>query len=651
MRFRSLLLILVFTCFAPGLFAAPPKPNVILITLDTARADRMGFMGSHFGLTPNLDLLAAKSFVFERAYSQAPLTTVSHATILTGTYPQFHQVADAGIPLSSDLPYAPQIFHAAGYRTAAFLGSIILDPDNGGAPGFDRGFDKYDAGFQSRAPGQDRYQTLSRRGLDVVNRATRWIKATQKAPFFVWIHLYDPHAPYDPPQPFAAKYRSQPYDGEIAYSDFALGKLFAQLRLAGIYDGAVIAFMADHGESLGEHGERGHGIFLYDETIHVPLFIKLPMAQSGKRVDTRVELADVLPTILDLATLPVPKSVQGHSLVSTMKARGTGEPDGDHPAYSESDYAQRAYGWSPERALRTGKYLFVEAPRQELYDQTSDLAAEHNLASAAPAVTSTIAAQLASFRSQTTPQEVSPEANVTPEQQQKLHALGYATSGQGKIEPGAKSADPKDKIELANLMTEGYFAMEEFQNKQAIAKFESVIKQDNSLAGAHAALGEAWMHLGQFDKAIPPMKRAVELQPDSSYARYQLATVLVKTGDLKSAEPQLQAAAAGSPQSSEIFYTLGFVYFRTDRVPDAEKQLRKALDLKPDYYDADLLLGFILGSQHRAQEALVYLKTAARLQPNSPEPHEYLADAYTELRDQHTAERESAIARRMRSTK
>jgi arylsulfatase A-like enzyme/Tfp pilus assembly protein PilF len=631
------------------LFAAA-KPNVILITLDTTRADRMGFLGSKRGLTPNLDALAAKSAVFTRAYAQAPLTTVSHATLLSGTYPQFHQVVDAGLPLPTDIPYAPQIFHAAGYHTAAFVGSVILDPVNGAAPGFDRGFDKYDAGFHSRAPGEDRYHSLSRRGGAVVDRALTWIRANSKTPFFAWIHLYDPHAPYDPPQPFAARFRSEPYDGEIAYSDSALGKLFSQLRVLGLYDNAVIVFAADHGESLGEHGERGHGVFLYDTTIQVPLLVKAPQTSAETRIDSRAELADVLPTLLDLSGIATPKDVQGHSLAALMKEPGSASAD--QPAYAETDFPQRAFGWSPERSLRTGKYLFIDAPRQELYDYSSDSAAGHDLAATAPAVINTLASQLSKFRESTSRNDKGSEVSISPDQQAKLHALGYATSGKSlATNPQSSGADPKDKIELANLMTEGYFAIEEFHNEDAIKKFEGVIAKDDSISGAHAALGEAYMHLGQFQKAIPPLKRAVDLQPDSSYARYQLATMLIQTGDLKSAEPHLEAAGRISPQSSEIWYSLGFVYFQTNRPSEAEKQLKKALEIKPEYYEADLLLGFLLGSQKRVKEALPYLKTAARLQPNLPEPHEYLADAYTELGQQQNAAQESALADKLKQSR
>src|SRR5579864_4926292 len=254
--------------------------NVILITLDTTRADRMGFLGSSRGLTPNLDALARQSAVFLRAYCQVPLTTPSHAAILTGTYPQFNHVSDLGSPLAEDLPYLPDILHKHGYRTAAFVGSQVLDPKSATAPGFDRGFDTYDAPFHFRSEGEDRYDSVERRGMAVVDSASAWLDQHPQGPFFLWLHFYDPHDPYDPPPPFKAQYSASPYDGEIAYMDSAIGKLLTTLRSRGLYDQTVIVVVADHGEAFGEHGEWSHGLFLYDETIHVPLVIKLPANSS-----------------------------------------------------------------------------------------------------------------------------------------------------------------------------------------------------------------------------------------------------------------------------------------------------------------------------------------------------------------------------------
>src|SRR5258708_4210849 len=428
-------------------------PNVILITLDTTRADRMGFLGSNRGLTPHLDAMARQGIAFTRAYSHVPLTTASHATILSGTYPQFNHVNDFGVPLSPRLPYLPELLHQHGYRTGAFVGSLVLDPLDGTAPGFDRGVDVYDAGFHLRRPGIDRYKTIERRGGTVVDHAPAWLSQAPNKPFFLWVHLYDAHDPYDPPSPYKERYASQPYDGEIAYADACVGKLLDALRKRGLYDEALIAVMADHGESLGAHGENTHGVFLYDETLHVPLLVKLPLNRTaGKRVETRVSLVDVAPTILSEARVPVPEQMQGESLLDTLKPTKGGAPE-DRPAYAETDYPHRAFGWSSLRALRTGKYLYIQAPERELYNQDSDAAATHNLAPNAIAVSDTLAAQLQDFRRKTA-QTLVALAKPDPEQLKKAQALGYVTSSSSSEtdEKNLTGVDPKNKIEISNLL-------------------------------------------------------------------------------------------------------------------------------------------------------------------------------------------------------
>ncbi|MBI3484032.1 MAG: sulfatase, partial [Acidobacteria bacterium] len=277
-----------------------------------------GFAGSKRGLTPQLDAVAAQSIVFERAYSQAPLTPVSHASLLTGTYPQFHKVQDFGARLSDTLPYLPALLKAQGYRTAAFVSSIILDPKNGFAPGFDRGFDVFDAGFHRKQKGETRQQSIERRAEVTIARALEWLENNSQGPFFLWIHLWDAHDPYEPPAPFKAKYAAAPYDGEIAYLDASLGRFFAALKSKQLFDRALLAVTSDHGEGLGGHGENTHGILLYDETIHVPLLIKLPLKNAGQRSKARAGLVDVAPTILEALQIPAPAQMQGQSLLRVM---------------------------------------------------------------------------------------------------------------------------------------------------------------------------------------------------------------------------------------------------------------------------------------------------------------------------------------------
>jgi len=420
--------------------AAPP--DVVLITLDTVRADRMGFLGSTRGLTPHLDALARESLVFEHAYAQAPLTTVSHATILTGTYPPFHRVQDFGLPLPASVPYVPALLSAAGYRTAAFVGSLILDPKGPIAPGFDRGFEVYDAGFRHRRAGEDPYRTKERRGSEVVARALAWLEHRPPGPLFLWVHLYDAHDPYDPPPAFAARFAGAPYDGEVAAVDAAVGDLLAGLSGRGIFDGALLVVASDHGEGLGDHGESTHGVFLYDATIHVPLLLRRPRAQGGgRRIAARARLADIAPTVLEAAGLAMPATMQGRSLLELAGAA----PADERPAYAESEYPRRSFGWSALAAWRTERFLLVQAPRRELYDLRVDPAAARDLSRERPAVADGMAAQMqAALRTWTGGAAAAPAAGPDPALIERLASLGYASGGGGL---SASGTDPKDKIE------------------------------------------------------------------------------------------------------------------------------------------------------------------------------------------------------------
>ncbi len=635
-------------------------PNVILITVDTTRADRMGFLGSTRGLTPNLDALAEDGTAFSRAYSHVPLTTASHTTILTGTYPQFNHVNDFGVPLAAGLPYLPDILHEHGYKTAAFVGSLILDPFAGTAPGFERGFDLYDAGFRMKTAKDSRYDTIERRGGEVVAHALAWLKKrpTNAPPFFLWVHLYDPHDPYDPPEPYKSKFKD-PYDGEIAYADASLGKLFAALKAAGLYRGAVIAMMADHGEAFGEHGERTHGILLYDETIHVPLVIKMPksagpLKQPAKN-DGRVGLVDVTPTILEAVGIAIPKEIQGHSLVSeirpgtNLRATNPGATSRlDRPIYSETDYPHRAFKWSSLRALRSGKYLAIEAPKPEVYDQMNDPGALKNLAVTSPAVANTLISEVEKFREQTAA-DLAVAAKLGPDQAEKLRALGYVGGDSGPGHEGRiGGVDPKDRIEIANLMHDGILEVEQGEYQSAITKLERVIQSEPDSAIAYVQMGTAWTRLKDYDKALPILQKAVELKADSGLAQYELGLALFETGDWKAAAPQFEAAVAKAPKWADAQFSLAAVYARIDRVPEAMEHLDISLELNPNHYRANLLRGRLLSLLGKPSEALPNLEKAASVESGSREAHLFLADAYHQLGRMDEEKIERAKAERLK---
>jgi arylsulfatase A-like enzyme/Tfp pilus assembly protein PilF len=630
----------------PQKAAGSPRPNVVLITLDTTRVDRMGFLGSSRGLTPNLDNLSRQAAIFARAYAQVPLTTPSHATILTGTYPQFHHVNYMGDLLDAALPFLPDILHKNGYRTAAFVGGLVLDPKKL-AQGFERGFDAYDAGFHRRGTGGDRYQSLERRGAEVVARALAWLNKPSAKPFFLWVHLYDPHDPYDPPEPFKSRYSTQPYDGDIAYTDFVVGKLLAALRARGLFDSTLIAVMADHGEAFGEHGEKHHGIFLYDETIHVPLLIKTPRQKSNEKIAARVGLVDVAPTILQAANLPVPGAMQGQSLLPFMNS-GTKDKNSPRSVYSETGYGHLSFGWSKLQSWRTGNFLYIQAPERELYDESVDSSAAHNRASESKAVADTLAAQVADFFGRTTG-GVSTQAVLDAEQAESLHALGYMTAENGTSNENETGADPKQGIAIANLLYDALVDMESERYEEAAPILEQVLQQEPNTPIAFLQLGRAYMSLKEYQKAVPPLQSLVKKKPDDAFARYELGCALVKTGNWEEAAPHFEAAVSQMPSSAMMHFYLALVYQRTSRMADAMKEFQSALHVNPNNFPANLLLGRMFVIQQKPTEALLYLRKAVKLRPDSIDVHGFLADAFRQLGDSGNAQRELAEADRLRS--
>jgi tetratricopeptide (TPR) repeat protein len=488
--------------------------------------------------------------------------------------------------------------------------------------------------------------------------------------------LYDAHDPYDPPPPFKKRFASDPYDGEIAYADSEVGKLLTALRTLNLYDGTLIAVMSDHGEAFGEHGERTHGVFLYDETIHVPLLFKLPAAgPGGRRIETRAGLVDVAPTILRVCGIPIPKVMQGQALLeagpakvamaprqrASKKAHGASkqaparsqeskEPLPDRPVYAETDYPHRAFGWSPLRSLRAGKYLYIQAPEREVYDQSADPQATRNLAPEAKAVTETLALQLEEFRRKTS-QSLVALAKPDPEQVQKLQALGYVASDTTTPAAGENNTavDPKGKIEVANLLHFAMLDVEDGRYSDAIPKLERVVAEQPEMPVAQMQLGIAQSRLKNYQKALAPLQKAVELRPDSGMGHYELGLALFETGDWKAAAPEFEAAVARAPRWADAHFSLAAVYARIDRVPDAMQELDTTLGLNADHYRANLLRGRILSLQNNAAAALTNLEKAVQVQPDSREAHLFLADAYEQLGRNADAQRERAAAQRLGS--
>jgi len=640
----SLALLLALTLCGSGLTSGASKPSVVLITIDTVRADRMGFLGSQKGLTPNMDALARQGIVFERAYSQAPITPVSHATILTGTYPQFHGVRNFGDRLPPSVPLISDVLHGQGYHTAAFVSSIILDPKNGFASGFERGFDVYDAGFHRQKTGEKREASMQRRGEVTLGRALDWLEKNKSGPFFLWLHLWDAHDPYSPPEPFKTKFAGAPYNGCIAYVDATVEKLVQYLRKQGIYDNTVIAVAADHGESLGEHGELTHSIFLYDSTIHVPLVLKLTANRSaGERVRATASLVDLAPTLLEAAGVSPPAAMQGHSLLPMV---GNAQP-ADRPSVAVGDHSERSFGWSALVSMRTSQQLYVRAPRPELYDVATDPGSKDNLYASRRPQALRLDAQLDNFIKRVSAGAPQAEhGGLDEKSMEKLSALGYVSGRQGVAVSGV---DPKDRIDVANDMHEASLAIEEGREASVIPLLQKVVASDPQIQAAQYYLGIAYSRRKEFAKAIPPLRKAVELRPDALQTQYELAVALYESGDLKTAAAHFEILVESRPDWSDARYSLASVYARIGRPQDAAKNLLIVLQEEPDHYRANLLLGRMLYLNGSVGEALPYLQKAAEVQPDSYEAHAFLAEDYDKLGRATDASRERTAAAQLKS--
>jgi arylsulfatase A-like enzyme len=419
--------------------------NVLLITLDTTRADHLGAYGFQSISTPNIDRLAREGILFEQTITAAPLTLPAHASLFTGRFPPGHGIRDnIGFVLDPHETTMAEILRRQGYRTGAFVGSYVLASSRG----LNLGFDTYRDSFPSVETGRALPGGLRRRASDVTAEAESWIAGAGSSPFLAWLHFYDAHRPYDLPEPYASLYASRPYDGEIEYMDAQVGRILAFLEQRRLLDSTVVIVIGDHGESLGDHGEAGHGIFVYESVMRVPLIIRAPFERlHGRIVDDLTRSVDVLPTLLDLVGIRSPVPFEGTSLVPVMTGRVRTL---NLEAYSESLYPLHAFGWSELHALRAGRFKVIAAPRPELYDLESDPFEEHNQYSERRAVGEQMIARLHELQRRSEAFAPAERARVDGEAEtaDRLATLGYLSRSRDAYTNGGPPPDPKDQIGL-----------------------------------------------------------------------------------------------------------------------------------------------------------------------------------------------------------
>jgi choline-sulfatase len=550
---------------------APPPPapaNVLLITLDTLRPDALGFVSGH-NPTPAIDRLAREGFAFPSAVSPVPLTFPSHAALMTGRLPRTLGLRDNGQLLPENPTTLAQRLAESGYATAAFVSGYPLHSTFG----LGRGFARYDDAFDSGKDDQP-----ERKAPATVVAARSWL-ASAKSPWFLWVHLYDPHYPYEPPQEYRRPGDRGAYDGEVAFADAAIGELLRDA--ARERSETLTVFAGDHGESLGEHGEGTHGFFVYDSTLLVPLIFHFPGHVPRGSSSAGARLIDVTPTILDLLGLPRREPPDGKSVTALFHSRGAAA----EAAYVETYQPWLSYGWAPLRAMRLQGWKLIDAPRPELYDLHSDPDERHDRMADAPEEARRL--KLLLRRVQETPAgPAQPAANS--EALARLRSLGYLGGSAPGIEPPAQGLrDPKDGAAVRELLTEGDELLRRGEARDAAVRFEAALEQDPENRFALLRSGTALVALHQLPRAISRLEKAARLGPDSPDTHWALAEALVRSGRLEAARGEWQKVIRLQPRRAEAWANLGSVLGQAGRPREAAAALERSVELSPR--DADLL--------------------------------------------------------------
>jgi len=624
--FVSLLLVLAwpFVVFGASNGRAATS-NVIIITIDTLRADHLACYGNKKIQTPNIDALARSAARFTRASTPVPVTLPAHSALFTGSFPMANGMHDfAGNTLSPSAVTLAETLHSRGYATAAFIGAAVLDSRFGLNQGFDTYFDHFDFSRQDGAS----LDRMERPGNQVMDEALRWLKANPRKPFALWVHLYDPHYPYTPPEPFASRYKADPYDGEIAFADAQVGRLISYLRDANLFQNAIIVLAGDHGEGLGEHGEKTHGFFLYNSTLRVPLLIKIPEAPT-RVVETETSLVDVMPTVLQALHLPIPPSVQGRSLLSEILGRGNTLA----PAlYAENYLPLLHFRWSQLRSIEQRGLKYIDAPKPELYDLRSDPHELRNLMATRAATAHQLRDTLYDVVRRYTPAsgQAAKSTLTDPALEERLRSLGYVAVSAGTFSDASGKAlpDPKDRIQVYELYAAANEDNQLGHFRESLLKLQQAEKTEPASLAIRYLTGLNYYRLKEYPGAIAGFRSALQLDPKFSLATYYLGVCQLESGDLDDAAGSFRDTLARDPRSFSAAYNLGVIYTRQHRAGDAIKAFLQATEALPEFAEAHEALGELYLYQNRLDEAVQELERAVALNPASPRAHRALGQSY-----------------------
>jgi arylsulfatase A-like enzyme/Tfp pilus assembly protein PilF len=591
--------------------------DVILISVDTLRADHVGAYGDRAG-TPNLDRLAGGGVVFERCIAQTPLTLPSHTSLLSGSYPLHHRVrSNGGSTVPDELELVSEILQGRDFATAAFVGAYVLHSKWG----LDQGFDLYDDAFD-----RSRFDRLALQNAkpaeEVIASAREWLGSVGDRRFFAWIHLFDPHTPYEPPPPFD-RYPDEPYRGEVEYTDHAIGTLLDFLDEEGRADRTLIIVTADHGESLGEHGENEHGFFVYEAAVRVPLIIRAPVELPVQRWGGLVELVDVAPTILDALGVAAPESWQGESLWPVVLGE-SGDP-GDL-AYTETYYPRLHYGWSELRALYRDELKYISAPRPELYRPAADAEESQDLVGepGRSAEVESMNRALVDFVDRHSEGALAAvAASLSREDRRALEALGYTTT-RAEVSNDAGLADPKDMIGVFNELADATGALDSGRADEAIVAARRVIAREPRLIAAHILLGNAYRRSGRLREAADSYRTVLELDPDANFSMIDLIGVLLDLGAWDEAIRSAEVFIARFPDDPVLHEQAGFAHAYQGNLDLALEHLERAISIEPSAITLGKA-GEVSARAGDAAAAEAFLERAIALNPGQPGCHLVLA--------------------------
>jgi choline-sulfatase len=624
----------------------PGAENLVLVTIDTLRADRLGIYGGEVA-TPNLDRIAAAGAFFRRAYSQVPLTRPSHLSIFTGRYPFEHGVRqNVTARFDADMPLLAEVLSAKGFHTAGFVSSLVLASESGLGRGFDTFSDKFGEGPEPALF----LDSVQKRGDVTTADALSWLRKRPEGRFFLWVHLYDPHDPYDPPEPYRSRYPGRPYDGEVAFADDLVGRLDGALTELGLAERTLLLVTSDHGEAFEEHGETGHGYFVYDATLHVPLLARGPGVPAGTKLDVPVESVDIFPTVLEMLGVALPEKVKasGRSLASSL--RGGGEPE-PRPLYAESLVARLLYGWGELASIREGPWKLIRAPKPELYNVEEDPEEKDNRIEENHGAAERLRARLDGLAPVGAGEPPS-SSGIDPDLMARLGALGYVGSARASSAADA-GLDPKDKLSefrflngnmregLALLQKKSYASSverfrailesgnESFQalyymgralfglgrHGEAVSAFEGALALDSSYAPAYLDLAEALLALGKGEEAVSVLRRGQQALPRSAALHEREGEYWVSVRKPREAALAFEAVVERAPKDALAHARLGEQYRDLGEVDKSVGELREAVRLAPDDASYWNSLGMVLGGNDRLTEAEEAFRKAEELNP------------------------------------